>query len=162
MKKPGFLSSNFVMGQVIFDFFEVFVQLFGAREVELVAVVSTVIVTIVFLVSAADAGPMLVDVAAVDLVEVLAAASDIDVPVAVFHKDADAFMGQIPPDIVVVAGRGGRLDGQGQISAAQTGAFLTEHFVQDLLLSTKVTSDAALTAVATIIGPTAQPRQRRS
>lgn len=107
------------------DFPEVFVEFFDAGEIEFVAVVAAVEVAGVFLVSAADAWPVMVYITEVFRREELTACGNINIPVTLLHKDRDALMGQVPADIVIVALGGRCFNRQCQIPAAQSGTLFT-------------------------------------
>lgn len=101
---------------------------------QLIAVIAAVIIASLLFVAAADAGPMLVNVAEIVLVEVFAAVGDIDIPVAIIDEDADALMGEIPANIVIISLGLGCFYRQGQVAAAQARTIFTKYFRQNKLL----------------------------
>ena len=106
----------------------VLVEFFGTGEVEVVAVVTAVEVTVVLFVAAADSGAVFVYLAAIVFVEVIAAVGDIDVPLIIFNKNADSFVCKVPTYVFVI-GLGCRvLDWQCNVAAAEACAFFTQWF----------------------------------
>ena len=92
---------------------------------QFVAVIAAVVVAVILPIAAADAGSSFVNIAEVVLVEVLAAVGDVDIPVAVLDEDADALVGEVPADVIVIGLGIGCLNRQGQGAAAQAGTVIT-------------------------------------
>ena len=102
-------------------------ELLGVGEQMVVIVVGASIVAVVGMVVAADLRPGLVELTEVVRPQVLTGRLNLQVPVAVLDENADAFVQEIPANIVVIPLGGGLVDLDGQIAAAGGRTVLTQY-----------------------------------
>lgn len=84
---------------------------------------AVLVVAVIHFVTAADFRPVFIDCAPIFFIQEFAPVCDVDIPVTLFHKHADSFMGEVPADIIIIRFFLGRFNRQSEILTAQSGTF---------------------------------------
>ncbi len=98
---------------------EIGFDLLGVRKELIVAIGTAGVVTVARLVFFAYFRPDFVDRAAVVRTKIFATCLKLNVPIAVFYKNRNVLMHEIPPNIVEIAGRCRHVQRNRQIPAAR-------------------------------------------